>query len=733
MMRHLHKILLFLALVFPLSGMAQSLEIVQHFKMDEYATVLTTYKNEFGHRQKKGIDDSFPFAVLEVNLEGDERSVTLAKEKITLNLGTQYMVEGLTKEYNNKIVFLISSRLRNVYMECGDGCKEQVIFECMQLQPDRIYYGSVRYIPAEEKPSGDIAKPKVRYFTFNVEPADAIVKVDEGKGNGLEIWSKKASGIASKKLNYGTYRYEVTSPMYNDEAGTFTVSATEGEKFVQLVPIFGWLSLTAPAVANGASVYVTDATGETTFLGKLPLDPVQLQRGQYKLEVQQDRYKSYSQTIRIQDGDTTCEDVNIIPNFTTITLTTNEHASIYLDDNFLGRGIWTGELEYGNHEIETRQTSHQSVYTSLKISEQSKGQSFELNNPQAIYGSLDVDGNIYGVQVKVTGLTPGIEYVQLDTIAPVLLSQLLVGKYKIHLVKDGYGDQIHEVEIKEQEETVLSFAMEKGFAVKKLEVSGENVNNVSAHVEGTNIVVSYELPKKSTVELYATTKHGRENISSEVKGDIGKGLSAREQHEMVWRPLDTRQQYIQDWVSLDVQAKSSYRDYVENAKIKTLVMGQVGYSVAPQLSYGAMVGQMYKGIGWYVNFRSNFDFNFNYSKLEEMNRLWSVENHFFSGSISKSHLVVHGGLMLNFLEWAPIVKNKFNTFGMYVGVGYGYRVLVWETTNGGWVVIENNTYFGNCSFNGGLFGSVCGVTLSVGAAVHVEGYAEVEVGIGYMF
>ena len=361
MMRHLYKTLLFFAFALPLSSMAQSLEIVQHFKMDEYATVLTTYKNEFGHRQKKGIDDSFPFAVLEVNLEGDERSVTLAKEKITLNLGTQYMVEGLTKEYNNKIVFLISSRLRNVYMECGDGCKEQVIFEGMQLQPDRIYYGTVRYTPAEEN-----------------------------------------------------------------------------------------------------------------------------------------RYQSYSQTVRIQDGDTTREDV-------------------------------------------------------------------------------------------------------------------------------------------------------------------------------------------------------------------------------------TNKQYIDNNVSLDVQTKSSYRDYVENAKIKTLVMGQVGYSIAPQLSYGLMIGQMYKGIGWFVSGRSNFNFH------NGLDIALIGEDEFFNGNISKSHLVVHGGFMLNFLEWAPIVKNKFNTCGMYIGLGYGNREVAWQTTDGEWIAISSNTYWHNCSFNGGLFGSVCGVTLSVGAAVLVEGYAEVEVGIGYMF
>ena len=373
-MKHLQKTLLFLALVLPLSGMAQSLEIVQHFKMDEYATVLTTYKNEFGHRQKKGIDDSFPFAVLEVNLEGDERSVTLAKEKITLNLGTQYMVEGMTKEYNNKIVFLISSRLRNVYMECGDGCKEQVIFEGMQLQPDRIYYGTVRYTPAEEN-----------------------------------------------------------------------------------------------------------------------------------------RYQSYSQTVRIQDGDTTREDV-------------------------------------------------------------------------------------------------------------------------------------------------------------------------------------------------------------------------------------TNKQYIDNNVSLDVQAKSSYRDYVENAKIKTLVSGQLGYSVAPQLSYGLMIGQMYKGIGWYITGRSNFHFQEPTELRVDHQGFIDGNTQFYTGNVSKSHYVIIGGVMVNFLEWSRLTKNKFNTFGLYIGGGYGKREIQWETTDGHWAEFDGHasTSFSGSGFSGnvGLFGSVYGVTVNVGMGYIIEGglsHCEIELGLGYMF
>ena len=63
----------------------------------------------------------------------------------------------------------------------------------------------------------------------------------------------------------------------------------------------------------------------------------------------------------------------------------------------------------------------------------------------------------------------------------------------------------------------------------------------------------------------------------------------------------------------------------------------------------------------------------------------------------------------NFLEKSA--KNKFNTFGIYLGAGYGMREVFWETTNGKMVKYLPNSYQG-VSANAGLFFSVCGLTFS---------------------
>ena len=175
---------------------------------------------------------------------------------------------------------------------------------------------------------------------------------------------------------------------------------------------------------------------------------------------------------------------------------------------------------------------------------------------------------------------------------------------------------------------------------------------------------------------------------------------------------------------------SSYDYRAQNATMKTLIMGQVGYSVAPQLTYGAMIGQMYKGIGWYLSGRSNFQFNLTSNQSCGLGGYVGGELPFYSGDVSTSHFAANAGFMINFLEWSA--KNKFNTFGMYVGGGYGKRELYWGTADGQWIKYTPDSYQG-VSANIGLFGSVYGVTLNVGVSTIAFKYMEIEAGIGYMF
>lgn len=267
--------------------------------------------------------------------------------------------------------------------------------------------------------------------------------------------------------------------------------------------------------------------------------------------------------------------------------------------------------------------------------------------------------------------------------------------------------------------------------VSVLGLRAENASNVRIRQEGKSIIITYDLSRRSVVRvLMSTNNSGNYTELKAVSGNVGKGVPAGNARKIVWHPLEENGEFVAKDVRFKVEALSSYDYYTQNAKVKTLVMGQLGYSVAPQLSYGGMIGQMYNGIGWYANFRSNFNFmaktNLECDEKGAINR----EVPFYTGNKQSSHLVITGGFMMNFLE--KTAKNKFNTFGMYVGGGYGKRELQWEMVGGRWVKYGPTSVAGFTG-NLGLFGSVSGLTFLVGFNTIKFEYVDVVVGVGFMF
>lgn len=267
--------------------------------------------------------------------------------------------------------------------------------------------------------------------------------------------------------------------------------------------------------------------------------------------------------------------------------------------------------------------------------------------------------------------------------------------------------------------------------VSALGLRAENASNVRIRQEGKSIIITYDLSRRSVVRvLMSSNNSGYYTELRAVSGNIGKGVPAGKARKIVWHPLEENGEFVAKDVRFKVEALSSYDYYTQNAKVKTLVMGQVGYSVAPQLSYGVMVGQMYNGLGWYANFRSNFNFMASTKLVCDADGKINGEMPFYTGEKQLSHLVINVGFMMNFLEWSA--KNKFNTFGMYIGGGYGKRELQWEMVGGNWVKYGPTSISG-LSGGVGLFGSISGATLSVGMNTINFQYVDVVVGVGFMF
>lgn len=147
------KRILFILLtcMFATGMMAQSVLVEHSLTAVENSAVLVQYNNYFGSFNNPDMDDPFPYVVIRVELLGD---VTVAKERLDLNLGSQYKVESAIRSEQNQILFLVSSNVRNIELLCGDGCTPTTLIKG-RLRKNTVYTCKVRYTaPAVSNQSG---------------------------------------------------------------------------------------------------------------------------------------------------------------------------------------------------------------------------------------------------------------------------------------------------------------------------------------------------------------------------------------------------------------------------------------------------------------------------------------------------------------------------------------------------------------------------------------------------
>lgn len=278
-------------------------------------------------------------------------------------------------------------------------------------------------------------------------------------------------------------------------------------------------------------------------------------------------------------------------------------------------------------------------------------------------------------------------------------------------------------------------------ALMPFSLFAENASNVRVRQHNKDIVITYDLSKTSNVRVYvsSSTQPTYTQLNA-VEGAVGKRVHSGQNLEIIWHPLEEKDNFIADGVQFKVEALGMYEDYASRgtnsgkSNMETFIVAGIGYSFAPQMSYGLTLGQTYKGLGWYVNARSDFHSG------SATNGLSCGEGGyidgtlpFYSGKSQSSVLVVNAGFMMDIIELARGSRgNRFNTFGLYIGGGYGKRQVLWETIDGHWIKYSPTSYSG-FSGNAGMIGSIYGLTLKAGINTINFKYLELEAGIGWMF
>ena len=326
----------------------------------------------------------------------------------------------------------------------------------------RVDYGGIKHeqkiavnkgsIQFRQVVNTEASKPQ--FVVFVVEPADAILMID----NSVHTLQDGATSIM---LENGTYNYTISAQDYHDMRGTFTVAGAKVEKMIKLNPAYGWLSVLGSSI-EGAAIFVDNKS-----IGVAPIKEYKLSSGEHQIRIIKELYKPYSGTVTIRDNQTTNFTPSLNSDFANVNITAPNGAEIWINGVQKGSGRWSGKLSSGVYLFEARKSNHKSSSMSQTISASSTPQSYTLDAPTPITGSLVVSGTPVMADVAVDGNNVGR--------LPLSLDNLLIGNHNITVSKEGYAAYYENVTIAEGKSSTITVALKKNITsplkgVKPIEI-----------------------------------------------------------------------------------------------------------------------------------------------------------------------------------------------------------------------------------------------------------------------
>ena len=545
-----------------------------------------------------------------------------------------------------------------------------------------------------------------------------------------------------KSLEIGsTHTWKIECDLYHTETGTVTI--TDGEPITiekQLRPAYGFINITSEPESD-AVVFINNKKVGTT-----PYQSDKMASGTYNIRVVKDMYKTTEQTFTITDENTTNAVVKLSANFVNLTIDTDIDSDIYIDEQYKGKGKWSGRVFDGTHFVEVKKDKHRTVSKNLNLVI-GKDVNIEIEAPAPITGILDISSvpvkaDIY-LNAKHYGTTPRIIY------------DLLIGDYILKLEKQGCASVTKNITIEENTTLAIKENLPSGKEVViKTDQSGDKIYVDNSYIGISPITsnLSYGSHNIKAVRGSQTTTKEVEilvetdgrvspqkqefvlafgkmiNITSNQKGDDiyvdGKKVGTTPMEidfSLGKHEVEVRRGKLYETKDLQVtkNGASSYHFVPKKEPLdKYLSRGvnfvtlNAAYSVAPQLSYGLTYGRV-KKIGWFVSAMSNFDFT-GFDVVDK-----SYEEVILTGETASTRISVTGGFMAKI--GGPVY--------LKLGAGYGMIVRACETISGEYVEYTPNTYKG-VDFSAGLQLNLRNITIGIDAVTTNFQMTEIKIGIG---
>ncbi len=288
------------------------------------------------------------------------------------------------------------------------------------------------------------AEIQTQYLIFKSEPAQADVYIDDTVYIGQTP--------LDKEFPLGTYTYRISKNLYQPEAGKIVLDEADGRKEINalLKPDFGSISVSS-LPESGAEVFLNDkATGKYT-----PCTLEEVPGGTHTISLRKQWYIPKKEAVQLTSGQNLEIQIQMKEAFANISISTENEADIYINDQYKAKTNWNGRLEPGLYTIEARKNKHRTDSRKIQVIS-GEPQSLQLN-PMPITGDLKIASDPFDAIVLINGEKKGK--------TPLTLRNLLIGEYTLEMKKNGYGTLRQSILVTKNEITFIDKDLPKGIEV----------------------------------------------------------------------------------------------------------------------------------------------------------------------------------------------------------------------------------------------------------------------------
>ena len=377
------------------------------------------------------------------NINAEER----AKLRFKGNRETDFKVEN---KYGELYLYITASAATFMEIIHPDYGKTEFRFPSKGLS-DYFGYEMVVVLRGADDP----IKQQNTYLNIVSDQPNAMIYIDE------EFIGQK-EGFKPLKIG-STHTYKIECDLFHTETGSVTLDSEETvviEK--KLRPAYGFLNVISVPV-DGAMIFIDNKN-----VGSTPYYSDKIVSGTYKVRLVKEMYKTTEQDVVVTDGNTTKTEIVMPANFVNVTVKTDSQSDIYLNDEYKGRGSWSGQLMEGAYFIEVKKEFHKTMSQNLNVT-LGKDIDIIIDAPQPICGFIDVTtypsrADVY-VDDKLMGQSP-------------IIKSIPVGYHELRVEKDGYSSMKRNIEIRENETLPIEDTLHnKKKSVYKAEIEKEIVSS----------------------------------------------------------------------------------------------------------------------------------------------------------------------------------------------------------------------------------------------------------------